>query len=169
MPTSELWLRLVPLVAEYSNKGVCGWPGLCWQLGCLSKTRGLRLFDTTELQDWMNSSTRWHAAVGWGAAPAAAPEQMLLKAHQPPSYCRFVHHHHLHHHDNSCVWPEPGSRVPDHHRPCSLHQNIRVWPVRRWNWFQILRQTLFSQVSWCDHAKVAFKKKIVTDYYMFLG
>lgn len=29
------------------------------------KPRGLRLLDSTELQDLMNSSTRWHAVVGW--------------------------------------------------------------------------------------------------------
>ena len=51
------------------------------------------------------------------------------------------------HNDNSCVWPEPRSWVPHPQNPRALHQNVGVWPFHWWNRFQVLCQTLLSEVS----------------------
>lgn len=51
-------------------------------------------------------------------------------------------------HDNSCVRPEPGAWLPDPQRPRALHQDVRVRPVHRWNWFQVLRQALLPPVDY---------------------
>lgn len=50
-------------------------------------------------------------------------------------------------HDHPCLWPEPGARLPDPGHPSSLHQNLRVWPVHRWNRFQVLCQAILPPVG----------------------